>query len=199
MPVQNPIQPRPGVFSEVALRRFDFVMNALAEVCGALTAPWVHRHSCAPVRTVGKALSCGFALDGHVLIAEQPKWQTMKSSSLKALCEELTVSLLSQAKRLPLARAIFCAHALPPHLIDLALFEAFRCYRLHTTSTLPLLPPADGHPADHDAHQLLAGVRRHGLVCGQHPGRRPRAGAVLLRPPRHRCLPDLGAREGAAV
>ena len=33
MPVQNPIQPRPGVFSEVALRRFDFVMNALAEVC----------------------------------------------------------------------------------------------------------------------------------------------------------------------
>ena len=33
MPVQNPIQPKPGVFNEAALKRFDFVMNALAEVC----------------------------------------------------------------------------------------------------------------------------------------------------------------------
>ena len=32
MPVQNPIQPTPGTFNEAALQRFDFVMNALAEV-----------------------------------------------------------------------------------------------------------------------------------------------------------------------
>ena len=38
MPVKNPIQPRPGVFNETALQRFDFVMNALAEVrAGACT------------------------------------------------------------------------------------------------------------------------------------------------------------------
>lgn len=32
MPVQNPIQPRVGVFSEAALRRYDFVMDALSKV-----------------------------------------------------------------------------------------------------------------------------------------------------------------------
>lgn len=32
MPVQNPIQPRVGVFSEAALRRYDYVMDALSKV-----------------------------------------------------------------------------------------------------------------------------------------------------------------------
>ena len=32
MPVQNPIQPKVGVFNEVALQRYDFVLNALAQV-----------------------------------------------------------------------------------------------------------------------------------------------------------------------
>lgn len=31
--VKVPIQPKPGVFSEAALRRYDFVMDALAKVC----------------------------------------------------------------------------------------------------------------------------------------------------------------------
>jgi len=70
MPVQNPIQPRPGLFSEVALRRFDFVMNALAEVCCALIASWMHSHSCAPVSVPVKALH--FALSGHIFFAVQP-------------------------------------------------------------------------------------------------------------------------------
>ena len=33
MPVRTPIQPVPGIFNETALRRYDFVMDALAKVC----------------------------------------------------------------------------------------------------------------------------------------------------------------------
>ena len=56
MPVKNPIQPKPGVFNETALQRFDFVMNALSEVraggCTDMSAV-VHGHAerlhrCAP-------------------------------------------------------------------------------------------------------------------------------------------------------
>ena len=36
MPVKNPIQPTPGVFNEAALKRYDFVMDALAKVGNAL-------------------------------------------------------------------------------------------------------------------------------------------------------------------
>ena len=36
IPVKYPIQLKPGVFSEVALQRYDFVMDALAKVCSLM-------------------------------------------------------------------------------------------------------------------------------------------------------------------